>query len=303
MKRVLLFVSVNIAVMVTLMVVLNVLLALVGPEVRESLYRDGIDVFGIGLFSLVFGMGGAFISLLISKPMAKLSTGAQVVDGSESEDARWLVSTVERLARAANVKMPEVAIYRGAPNAFATGAFKNSALVAVSDQILAKMSRSELEAVLGHEMSHVVNGDMITLTLVQGVLNAVVLFLARIIAYVVDNALGEKRRRGTSGMYFLVMYLMQILLGLVGVHRGLRILAPPRIRRRRRQCASARYAAADDRRPWTSWRIERRAAPGVAQGVRRERKGAQDEPVRHASIHRGACGCPAAAERTPLRHD
>ncbi len=215
MKRVLLFVSVNIAVMVTLMVVLNVLLALVGPEVRESLYRDGIDVFGIGLFSLVFGMGGAFISLLISKPMAKLSTGAQVVDGSESEDARWLVSTVERLARAANVKMPEVAIYRGAPNAFATGAFKNSALVAVSDQILAKMSRSELEAVLGHEMSHVVNGDMITLTLVQGVLNAVVLFLARIIAYVVDNALGEKRRRGTSGMYFLVMYLMQILLGLV----------------------------------------------------------------------------------------
>lgn len=215
MKRIFLFVSVNIAVMVTLMVVLNVLLALAGPEVRESLYHDGIDVFGVGLFSLVFGMGGAFISLLISKPMAKLSTGAQVVDGSESEDARWLVSTVERLARAANVKTPEVAIYRGAPNAFATGAFKNSALVAVSDQILAKMSRSELEAVLGHEMSHVVNGDMITLTLVQGVLNAVVLFLARIIAYVVDNALGEKRRRGTSGVYFLVMYLMQILLGLV----------------------------------------------------------------------------------------
>lgn len=214
MKRVFLFVVVNMAVMLALMVVLNVVLALAGPEVRASFSHDGIDVFGVGVFSLVFGMGGAVISLLISKPMAKMATGAQVVDGSESDDARWLVSTVERLARAANVKTPEVAIYRGAPNAFATGAFRNSALVAVSDQILAKMSRQELEAVLGHEMSHVVNGDMVTLTLVQGVLNAMVLFLARIIAYIVDNALGEKRRRGPSGAYFLVMYLMQILLGL-----------------------------------------------------------------------------------------
>lgn len=214
MKRVFLFIAVNLAVMFTLTVVLNVIFALLGPEVRASLQRDGIDFFGIAVFSIVFGMGGAFISLLLSKPMAKWSTGAQVVDGTESEDARWLVSTVERLARTANIKTPEVAIYSGAPNAFATGAFKNSALVAVSDQILYGMDRSELEAVLGHEISHVVNGDMVTLTLVQGVLNAVVLCLARIIAYVVDNALGDKRRRGGSGMYFIVMYAMQILLGI-----------------------------------------------------------------------------------------
>jgi heat shock protein HtpX len=122
---------------------------------------------------------------------------------------------VERLARSANIKMPEVAIYRGAPNAFATGAFKNSALVAVSDQIMAQMDRSELEAVLAHEVSHVVNGDMVTLTLVQGVLNAVVLFLSRIIAYAVDNATSDRNRRGSSGMYYAVMYAMQILLGIL----------------------------------------------------------------------------------------
>ena len=215
MKRVILFVIVNSAVMLTLTVAVNVILALVGPDVRMELGQDGIDVVGLSVFALVFGMGGAFISLLISKPMAKWSVGAQVVNGTESDDARWLVSTVDRLARAANVKMPEVAIYRGEPNAFATGAFKNHALVAVSDQIMAKMDRSELEAVLGHEMSHVVNGDMVTLTLVQGVLNAVVLFLSRIIAYAVDSALGDRRRRGSSFMYIIVVYLMQFLLGVV----------------------------------------------------------------------------------------
>jgi len=215
MKRIFLFVVVNLAVMFTLTIVMNVILLLAGPELQNAMYSDGIDMFSLIVFALVFGMGGAFISLLISKPMAKWSTGAQVVDGTESDDARWLVSTVDRLARAANVKMPEVAIYQGAPNAFATGAFKNSALVAVSDQIMAQMDRSELEAVLGHEMSHVVNGDMVTLTLVQGVLNAVVLFLSRIIAYVVDSALGDKRRRGSSGIYFVVVYLMQFLLGIL----------------------------------------------------------------------------------------
>lgn len=214
MKRAFLFVAVNMAVMFTLSVVVSVVLSLAGPDVREALYSDGIDFFALGVFALVFGMGGAFISLLISKPMAKWSTGAQVVDGTESDDARWLVTTVDRLARAANVRTPEVAIYRGAPNAFATGAFKNSALVAVSDQILAQMSRPELEAVLGHEMSHVVNGDMVTLTLVQGVLNAVVLFLSRIIAYVVENALGERRRRGSTGVYVITVYLMQFVLGI-----------------------------------------------------------------------------------------
>ena len=148
MKRIFLFVVVNLAVMFTLTIAMNVILAFAGPEVRDALYRDGIDIFGLCVFSLVFGMGGAFISLLLSKSMAKWSTGAQVVDGTESDDARWLVSTVDRLARAANVKTPEVAIYRGAPNAFATGAFKNHALVAVSDQIMAQMDRDAGSQVL-----------------------------------------------------------------------------------------------------------------------------------------------------------
>lgn len=215
MKRILLFVAVNFAVMLMLSAVMHLVLNLAGPDVREALMRDGIDYFTIAVFSLVFGMGGAFISLLASKPIAKWTTGAVTVDGTESDDARWLVSTVERLARSANIRTPEVAIYRGAPNAFATGAFKNSSLVAVSDQIMAQMSRRELEAVLGHEISHVVNGDMVTLTLVQGVLNAVVLFLSRIIAYAVENAMGDKdRRRGSSGIYIMTVYLMQILLGI-----------------------------------------------------------------------------------------
>ena len=215
MKRVLLFIVVNLAVMFTLSIAVHVIMAFLGPEVQDAFGQGGMDIVGLSVFALVFGMGGAFISLLISKPMAKWSVGARVVDGTEGENERWLVSTVDRLARAANVKMPEVAIYRGEPNAFATGAFKNHALVAVSDQIMETMDRSELEAVLGHEMSHVVNGDMVTLTLVQGVLNAVVLFLSRIIAYAVDNAMGDKRGRGTSFVYIIVVYLMQFLLGIV----------------------------------------------------------------------------------------
>ena len=215
MKRILLFVVVNLAVMFTLSIAVHVIMAFLGPEVQDAFGQGGMDIVGLSVFALVFGMGGAFISLLISKPMANGSVGARVVDGTEGENERWLVSTVDRLARAANVKMPEVAIYRGEPNAFATGAFKNHALVAVSDQIMETMDRSELEAVLGHEMSHVVNGDMVTLTLVQGVLNAVVLFLSRIIAYAVDNAMGDKRRRGTSFVYIIVVYLMQFLLGIV----------------------------------------------------------------------------------------
>ena len=216
MKRVFLFLTVNLAVMFLLMLAVNAILSFAGPDVREAMYHNGIDMLSLGVFSLVFGMGGAVISLLISKPMAKWSVGAQVVDGSEGARERWLVDTVERLSRSANIRMPEVAIYRGAPNAFATGAFRNSALVAVSDQIMERMDRSELEAVLGHEISHVANGDMVTLTLVQGVLNAVVLFLSRIIAYAVDNAMSDRNnRRGSSGMYYIVMYVMQILLGIL----------------------------------------------------------------------------------------
>ncbi len=217
MKRIFLFLVTNLAVLLVLSVVFQVVCSLIGPEALDSLRHDGIDYGVIMVFALVFGMGGAIISLLLSKPIAKMSVGARTINGSEGPAERWLVQTVEELARKANVKTPEVAIYRGSANAFATGAFKNSALVAVSTDIMEQMSRDELKAVLGHEMSHVANGDMVTLTLVQGVLNACVLFLSRVIGMLVANAMSDKgeRRRGSSGMYYLVYYVMQIMLGIL----------------------------------------------------------------------------------------
>ena len=216
MKRVFLFLVTNIAVMLVLSVVYQVVLLAIGPEALAEFSRNGIDFGVLAIWALVFGMGGALISLLMSKPMAKWATHATVIDGSEGPSERWLVDTVRQLSERAGVKMPEVAIYPGEANAFATGAFKNSALVAVSTKIMEQMSREELKAVLGHEMSHVANGDMVTLTLVQGVLNACVLFLARVIGYVAEGAMsGDRgRRRGTGGIYWLVYYLMQFLLGI-----------------------------------------------------------------------------------------
>jgi len=216
MKRVMLFLVTNIAVMLVLSIVYQVVLMAIGPEALAEFSNNGIDFGVLAVWALVFGMGGALISLLMSKPMAKWATHATVIDGSEGPAERWLVDTVQQLSERAGVKMPEVAIYPGEANAFATGAFKNSALVAVSTKIMEQMSREELKAVLGHELSHVANGDMVTLTLVQGVLNACVLFLARVIGYVAEGALsGDRdRRRGSGGIYFLVYYLMQFLLGI-----------------------------------------------------------------------------------------
>ena len=216
MKRVMLFLVTNIAVMLVLSIVYQVVLMAIGPEALAEFSRNGINFGVLAIWALIFGMGGALISLLMSKPMAKWATHATVIDGSEGPSERWLVETVRQLSERAGVKMPEVAIYPGEANAFATGAFKNSALVAVSTKIMEQMSREELKAVLGHEMSHVANGDMVTLTLVQGVLNACVLFLARVIGYVAEGALsGDRgRRRGGGGIYFLVYYLMQFLLGI-----------------------------------------------------------------------------------------
>src|SRR5687768_12605896 len=182
MKRIVLFLATNIAVLVVLSVILNVL------GVGRFLTAEGIDPVSLLVFSAVIGFGGAIISLLISKWMAKMSTGARVIDGSEGTTEFWLVSTVRKLADKAGVGMPEVAIFEGAPNAFATGAFKNSALVAVSTGLLQSMNRDEVEAVLGHEMAHVANGDMVTLTLIQGVVNTFVIFLSRVVGYVVDRA-------------------------------------------------------------------------------------------------------------------
>ena len=212
MKRIVLFLFTNIAVMVTLTIVANLLCAFLGTSVAEVVGPQWADLV---IFAFVYGMLGAFVSLLLSKPIAKFSCGARTIDGTEGEAERWLVSTVEDLALRAGVKTPEVAIYRGAANAFATGAFKNSALVAVSTDIMRQMSKEELRAVLGHEMSHVANGDMVTLTLVQGVLNAFVIVFSRVLASVFANAGKGENRRSNDGVYFLAVMVLQIALGIL----------------------------------------------------------------------------------------
>ena len=214
MKRVLLFLLTNIAMMITLSIVTAIVFSLIGAPMEE--------VFGdysyLIVFAFVYGLGAAIISLLLSKPMAKWSTGARTIDGSEGQAERWLVQTVEDLARRANIGMPEVAIYPGAANAFATGAFKNSALVAVSDQIMGQMTKEELRAVLGHEISHVANGDMVTLCLIQGVLNAFVIVFSRIIAQVVasaGNGNGNRRRGSNPFLYMATVWILDIVLGIL----------------------------------------------------------------------------------------
>ena len=215
MKRIFLFLVTNIAVLLTLGIVANLLCAfLYGTSVEQVI---GPEWTVLLVYAFVYGMLGAFISLLFSKPIAKMSCGAKTIDGTEGEAERWLVATVEDLARQAGVKTPEVAIYPGAANAFATGAFKNSALVAVSTDIMGQMTKEELRAVLGHEMSHVANGDMVTLTLVQGVLNAFVIVISRVLASVLANAgNGEGgRRRNNGGLYFLLVMVLQLALGIL----------------------------------------------------------------------------------------
>lgn len=199
--RALLFVLTNLAVMV----VVGAVCMLLG--------LDQTSLIGLSVFALLFGMGGALISLLMSKQIAKWSMRAKVLTGNEGEQARWLVQTVESLAMQAAVKMPEVAIYQGAPNAFATGAFRNSALVAVSSGLLEKLQPNEVRAVLGHELSHVANGDMVTMTLLQGVLNACIILLSRVIGITVDRTVfGNKRGYGLG--YVLTYLLMQMVLGI-----------------------------------------------------------------------------------------
>ena len=183
--------------------------------VNKFLAPNGIDLPMLLAFSAVVGFTGAIFSLLISKPMAKWSTGAQVIQSPRNETERWLVETVGRLANKGNIGMPEVAIFEGAPNAFATGAFKNSALVAVSTGLLESMTKEEVEAVLAHEVAHIVNGDMVTLTLIQGVVNTFVVFLAKIVGYFVDRVV-LKNDRGAPGIgYYVTDIACQIIFGLV----------------------------------------------------------------------------------------
>jgi heat shock protein HtpX len=163
------------------------------------------------------GFGGAFISLLMSKWMAKMSTGAEVITQARNADEAWILETVQRLSQRAGIEMPEVAIYDGEPNAFATGAFKNSALVAVSTGLLQGMTRDEVEAVLGHEIAHIANGDMVTLTLIQGVLNTFVVFLSRVIGYFVDSLTRSKddESSGPGWGYYVTSIVLDIVLGFV----------------------------------------------------------------------------------------
>src|SRR5438128_6270484 len=208
MKRIILFLATNIAVLLVLSVVVSVL------GLDRWLMADGIDYTTLLLFSAVMGFGGSFLSLLMSKTIAKWSTGAQVIDGSEGTTQYWLVQTVRKLADKAGVGMPEVAVYEGPANAFATGAFKDAALVAVSTGLLESMSKEEVEAVLGHEMSHVANGDMVTLTLIQGVLNTFVFFLSRVVGFIVDKAV-FRTERGVGPGFYITMIVSQIVFGIL----------------------------------------------------------------------------------------
>ena len=209
MKRIVLFILTNLAVVL----VLGTVASLLG--VNRFLTSNGLNLGALLGFALIMGFGGAFISLLISKPVAKWSSGVQVIEQAQNADQAWLVNTVQKLAHTAQIGMPEVGIFEGEANAFATGAFKNSALVAVSTGLLQSMTHEEIEAVLAHEVAHIANGDMVTMTLIQGVMNTFVVFLSRVIGYAVDSFL-RKNDENSSGPgigYYVTSFVLDIILG------------------------------------------------------------------------------------------
>ena len=210
MKRIILFVLTNVLVVA----VLGIVASLLG--VNRYLTAGGLNLSALLGYALIMGFGGATISLLISKPMAKWTTpGLRVIAQPQNADEAWIVDTVRKLSEKAGISMPEVAIFEGDPNAFATGAFKNSALVAVSDGLLRGMTAEEIEAVIGHEVAHVANGDMVTMTLIQGVMNTFVVFLSRVIGYAVDSFLrkGDDRSSGPGIGYMISTIVLDIVLG------------------------------------------------------------------------------------------
>jgi len=209
MKRVFLFLLTNLAVMLVLGIVLSIVMSVLGISHRS--------LGGILVISTVFGFGGSFISLFMSKWMAKKSTGAHVIEQPRSETEQWLVSTVASQAKKAGIAMPEVAIYDSPEmNAFATGPSKNNSLVAVSTGLLHNMNQDQAEAVLAHEVSHIANGDMVTLTLIQGVVNTFVIFIAKVLAGIVDNFLNsDEEEGGSSWTYFLFDMIFQMLFGVL----------------------------------------------------------------------------------------
>ena len=211
MQRILLFLLTNIAIMVILSITLRIL------GVDSLLMQNGSDlnINALVIFSGVFGFGGAFISLAISKWMAKRMTGAQVISSPSNNIEKWLIETVENQSKTVGIKMPEVAIFpSNQMNAFATGASKNNALVAVSQGLLDNMTQGEIEAVVGHEISHVANGDMVTLTLIQGVVNTFVIFFSRVIGHIVDRVI-LKNQRGYGIGYFVTTIFAQVILSIL----------------------------------------------------------------------------------------
>ncbi|MFT7184806.1 MAG: heat shock protein HtpX [Pseudohongiellaceae bacterium] len=211
MKRIFLFLMTNIAIMF----VLSITLRLLGVDSILAENGSDLNLQSLVILSGVIGFGGAFISLAISKWMAKRMTGAVVITNPSTNIEKWLINTVEKQAATVGIKMPEVAIFPSAQmNAFATGASKNNALVAVSQGLLDNMAQGEIEAVVGHEMSHVANGDMVTLTLIQGVVNTFVVFLARIIGHVVDRVI-LKNERGHGIGYFVTVMVSQLVLSIL----------------------------------------------------------------------------------------
>jgi len=213
MKRVFLFLLTNLAVLFVLSIVLRVL----GVESIFAAKGVHLDYRNLMIFSAVFGIGGSFISLALSKFMALRATGAQVIAQPRNDAEAWLLQTVGHHAQSAGIGMPQVAIFESdAPNAFATGARRDKALVAVSSGLLRNMNRSEVEAVLGHEVSHVANGDMVTLALIQGVVNTFVIFLSRVIGFAVDSFLRRgSERQGPGPGFFLASLVAQVLLGVL----------------------------------------------------------------------------------------
>lgn len=210
MKRIVLFLATNLAVMLVLSVTLNIL------GVNRFISDQGLNVQMLLIFSLIVGFAGSIISLLMSKPMAKWSTGAQIIDPQAPGGPResWLLDTVHQLADRAGIGRPEVAIYEGEPNAFATGAFRNDSLVAVSTGLLDSMTEEEISAVLAHEVAHIANGDMITLTLIQGVVNTFVVFFARIVGYFVDRVV-LKNDKGLGIGYYATVIVCEIAFGII----------------------------------------------------------------------------------------
>lgn len=208
-KRVFLFVLTNLAIVFTLTIVISLL------GIQTGVTADGINVGALAVFCLIYGMGASFISLQISRWIAKRATGVRLVDGRTGrQELDWLYSTVERLTRQANLPMPEVGVYDSPEvNAFATGPSKKRSLVAVSSGLMRSMRQDEIEGVLAHEVAHIANGDMVTMTLLQGVVNAFVMFAARIVAHVVLRS-GDRETSG--GMYFIVVIVLQIVFGILG---------------------------------------------------------------------------------------